>query len=997
MNPMSTVSIIPGGCPQFLDCRLDAQSLVRRRSYFREIPQTGESVIASTRRPAELVPVPPGDDGQPGDYDYRVDAARALETFEKRWIPVPFLRLSNEQWKDGAFKCERGPSNWARLYLSRDEDGEDFRLTFLFDTAIEERERPGGPYFALCDDDVAENARFALSPAGRDNAWFLNTLWVDQWIGEIYADHQTARHNGRTTWRENTPFIMEHLAAYLTLLDALAGVVPTVRLVDPAHLTPVDVDLVLDLGNSRSTGMLVETLPQRQTNLNDSYLLQIRDLSRPDRIHTGPFATRIEFAEAAFGNARLSARSGRSTPAFVWPSVVRVGPEAARLAQHSVGAEGNTGMSSPKRYLWDESPRAQQWRFNAWGTGSEVEPPVTRGVFIQQLNQEGTPLCCFNDPGVVPKPKILASQQPDVAFEAHFTRSSAMMFLLGEIIMHALVTINSPAQRGEREQPDVPRRLRRIIFTVPSAMPIAEQQIYRRWVTWAVRLIWQTLGWGEWYVPPHKKLRDARPDYRVSPETRCKWDEATCTQLVYLYNEITEKFQGDARRFFSLMGRTREGRSPSLRIANVDVGGGTVDLSVTTFHVSGDESTAARIRPHMDFRDGFNIAGDDVIREIVERHILPRIGQATGLADPHHLLGQLFGRDTVGGSQRNRSLRTQFARQLAGPVAMRMLELYEEADLKIGGAQEIPLAAFFRSGSEGSLPDAPSEELLTHIEESVRRQTGRPFRLMDVTLRVDPHALDRTIRDALGQILANLCEIVHAYNCDLLLLTGRPSKWHAVISSFFAKLPVPADRIVPMRDFRVGSWYPFADNRGEISDPKTTVVVGAILCALSEGHLEGFSFDTGSLFLKSTARYIGAMDADGQIRREQVWFEADTDSPAPKEADKTIHFSGPIAVGFRQLEAERWTTTRFYMMDFASPAARDNARNRLPYTVRLKFSLAELDPDPSAPGRDEGELAVSEIEAADGAPVNSRDLEIRLQTLPSDEGYWLDTGVFNII
>ena len=33
----------------------------------------------------------------------------------------------------------------------------------------------------------------------------------------------------------------------------------------------------------------------------------------------------------------------------------------------------------------------------------------------------------------------------------------------------------------------------------------------------------------------------------------------------------------------------------------------------------------------------------------------------------------------------------------------------------------------------------------------------------------------------------------------------------------------------------------------------------------------------------------------------------------------------------------------------------------------------------------------------DGTPVNPRDLEIRLQTLPADEGYWLDTGVFNIL
>ena len=1017
MNYTSAVSIIPGGCPQFLDCRLDLQSLGKFSAYFREVPRNDASSVASPRRPTELIPVLPDDEGRIGDYDYAVSAERALETFAGRWIPVPFLRLSSEQWKDGGLKCERGPSNWARLHVGRDEDGGPYALTFLFDTATEEREEEAGQYFALSPEDVAENARFALSPRSRDNAWFLNTLWVDEWIADIHDAYQTARHHGKTVWREATPFSMEHLAAYLTLLAAIdaAGIVPAVRVVDPKPM-PVDVDLVLDLGNSRSTGMLVETFPQRQTNLNDSYLLQIRDLSQPGRTYTGPFATRVEFAEATFGNARLSARSGRSTPAFVWPSPVRVGPEAARLAQHSVGAEGNTGMSSPKRYLWDESPRAQQWRFNAWGSGSEVEPPVTRGVFIQQINREGTPLSCFADPGIRPRPRILATQQPDVAFEAHFTRSSIMMFLLGEIIMHALVTINAPAQRAEREQPDVPRRLRRIIFTVPSAMPLAEQRIYRRWVTWAVRMIWQCLGWGEWYTPPLQSLRDTRPDYRVSPEVRCSWDEATCTQLVYLYNEITEKFQGDARRFFTLMGRRREGsfrrgtdgvgagpapetEAPSLRIANVDIGGGTADLSITTFEVTGDEATAARIQPHMEFRDGFNIAGDDVIREIVERHVLPCIGRATGLPDPRHLLGQLFGRDTVGGSQRNRALRTQFARQIASPAATGMLERYEETDLRAENAQELPLASFFQPEHgpvSGSLPEYPSRTLIAHIEEAVQRETGRPFRLMDVPIRIDPHALDRTIRASLGQILANLCEIVHAYNCDLLLLTGRPSKWQAVIASFFAKVPVPADRIIPMRDFRVGSWYPFADNRGEITDPKTTVVVGAILCALSEGHLEGFSFDTGALFLKSTARYVGAMDAGGQIRQSQVWFEVDTHSPTAEELRKTIQFSGPIPIGFRQLEAERWTTTRFYMMDFASPAARNNARGRLPYSVALRFDVAELEDGPNA-DRDEGELVVEEIEAADGTPVNRRDLDIRLQTLPSDEGYWLDTGVFHIL
>ena len=154
MNYTSAVSIIPGGCPQFLDCRLDAKSLGRFWAYFREIPQTGESAIASARRQVELVPVPLDDTGQPGDYDYKIDANRALEAFTGRWVPVPFLRLSNEQWKDGAFKCEKGPSNWARLHVSREDSDGAYRLTFLFDTTIEEREQPTGQYFALCDDEI---------------------------------------------------------------------------------------------------------------------------------------------------------------------------------------------------------------------------------------------------------------------------------------------------------------------------------------------------------------------------------------------------------------------------------------------------------------------------------------------------------------------------------------------------------------------------------------------------------------------------------------------------------------------------------------------------------------------------------------------------------------------------------------------------------------------------------------------------------------------------
>ena len=142
------------------------------------------------------------------------------------------------------------------------------------------------------------------------------------------------------------------------------------------------------------------------------------------------------------------------------------------------------------------------------------------------------------------------------------------------------------------------------------------------------------------------------------------------------------------------------------------------------------------------------------------------------------------------------------------------------------------------------------------------------------------------------------------------------------------------------------------------------------------------------------------MDAGAaRFRQAQVWFEADTDNPSGGELHKAIQFSGPIPIGFRQIEAERWTTTRFYMMDFASPAARNNARNRLPYTVKLAFTVAES--CRTRPTRRHGtrgnspSMKLKPWTAPRSIPATSKSVFFRPS--PADEGYWLDTGVFNIL
>lgn len=474
--------------------------------------------------------------------------------------------------------------------------------------------------------------------------------------------------------------------------------------------------------------------------------------------------------------------------------------------------------------------------------------------------------------------------------------------------------------------------------------------------------------------------------------------------------------------------RARYNDHPCVRIASIDIGGGTTDLSITTYELASGEGDTARIVPHTEFRDGFNIAGDEVAREVVLQHVIPAVSdalQARGVQEPRLLLAQLFGRDTIGMSQEQRNTRIRLVRQVALPVALGLLRVCEQ-DSDVHLDQTCTLGDFF----EPAVGDAPANGRTGEEEAPAESGTFRPailalrpqqstldavtalvrdtvpglddFSIMDVPITVSPQKLQATIQRTLAPTLSALCELVHLYDTDMLLLTGRPSAWKVVASTVMAKLPVPPDRIIPMRRYHVGSWYPFPDTLGRIQDPKTTVVVGAILCALAEGHIEGFSFDSNALRLTSTARYIGELDINTQLRAPKVWFKVDVDAKSGVELNRTVAFNGQLGIGYRQLGAERWPATRYHLLTFASEDARARASGRLPYKVDVTLNVAEMLDDEDMPvsngereERSEGEFSITAITDNAGNFVSPRDLEIRLQTLPTDEGYWLDTGVVN--
>jgi hypothetical protein len=903
-----------------------------------------------------------------------VTAKDALAPFLDKWVPVPFLQVRpNSQFREG-------PADWARIRIVdleqrfgegfRDEQGWRYRAVLAFDTGLI-AEAEGRAYLAPSSKDVTSGALFALAPQQRANHWLLRQDWMTQWLEELFREiHPRATPEEIDNDIKQKP--QEAIARYLAFLGLLADAIhfPPIKLVGDAERPgrgAIEVDLVLDVGNSRTCGLLIEAAGELGVNLNDSYELALRDFSHPEAVHARPFESRVEFAQAWFGKNHLSRLGGRAD-AFVWPTMTRVGPEATRLASRRRGTEGNTGMSSPKRYLWDEEAQTREWRFNIAYAQDQTAMPAAAGPMAQLINQKGEPLHLV-------EPEADGADHLPV-FEPLYSRSSIMTFALTEVLLQALTLMNSPQQRGRRAHAETPRRLRRIVLTLPTGMPLAERLIFKKRAEAARDLVWMMLGW---------KLDDAAAP---APRVLTEWDEASCTQLVYLYTEVARNFGGDARRFFQVAGKKRgKPADGTLSIASIDVGGGTTDLIINKYGLEG-AGTSVTLFPEQKFREGFNVAGDDILLRVVQGHVLPPIEAAlrsAGIANPVDLMAELVGGDRGGEDVIQRNLRQQFAMQIAQPIALEFLRAAEAYDPTSGALAAEPRAyeTFFPSGSK------PSQEVVSFVNEAARKRGAKDFDLKATVFPVDLQGLDKTVRAEMARVLAPLAEVVHAYDCDVLLLSGRPSRLPGIRALLMELLPLPPERVIALHEYRVGAWYPFRDARLRVEDPKTTVAVGAMIAALAQSQLPDFSFRSDLLRSKSIARYIGKLDGGGRLQKEDlVYVDVDLDNREYELPEVAFEFRGPMWLGARQLDLVRWPAARLYALEFARPEYAERHAREIPFRI----ALARVKPKDKDSG-DVERFRLRQVTNRDGRAVALDRLTLRLQTLPRREGYWLDTGM----
>lgn len=924
----------------------------------------------------------------------------AFDLLLNQWLPVPMF----EEESDGYSRST--PTGWCRVKLFEEgkpsaKGNRHLRAVWAFDTDLGDMlqdERPtfelAGPTsktFSLCN-FASHITKFFFNQDGFTNAADYVIRLLD------------------VTCSASMKTKMEYLAYYIYFINQLRLLgAPQVELhYRPAH--KIDVDLVLDIGNSRTCGVVFEN-----GDFTRGKMLEIRDLTKPWLTYEDSFDMRVALRKADFG---ADMRPEDNT-LFNWNSILRVGHEANRLmylAREDDGLEElTTNYSSPKRYIWDQKEFASKWDFLV----TEDDPTGVRSasgsVFLNGL----TPW--FDNAGV------FTGKRTPGQDGSKFSRSSLMTFAFVEIFQQAFMYINSIAFRSRSGQVDCPRSLRNIIITAPTAMPLSEQVSLRKFAADANGVLKKIHPyWGDIHIIPDPE--EINPSVYSGALTKRSWsfDEATASQFVYLYSELNEKYNGELNRFIESKGHVRpefvkrEYEKKVLTIASIDIGAGTTDMMICAYKQEGDNESSSCISPCPLFWDSFYLAGDDILKNIIQKFVIDGIyredkdmvGSISSVltrrltAMSNEEIGQLpiasknrafrhlyddilnsspeerevhirtfasnvvsnfFGVNASGMDFKDKLCRLDFNTQVSLPVARLFMD-----QLRL----KRPARTF--TFDEIFAANRPSQYLLKHFE----RHFG--FKLEDVCWRFDPISVAEVVKKTMDPLMRQLSILLDAYQIDILILAGRPTSLDTITDLFIKYYPVSPDRLVYLNEYHVGRWYPLATDKGYFVDQKSVVAIGAMVGYLaSTTGFQGLriNLDEMAKAMHSTANYIGVYSPDDFRVKEAVL------TPVTSGAELHLDYF-PAFLGCKNLNVSSYFARPLYAI------YNHSASNTLRIRVMRNFN------------ENREALTVQMVTDMRGNPLPMEQMELVPQSIAEAKAdnagtvqvtFWLDNGAFKFL
>lgn len=839
----------------------------------------------------------------------------------------------------------------------------------------------------------------------------------------------------------------------------------------PAGADPVDVDLVVDLGNTRTVALLLEGPGQEHLALGRRVkILRFIPTGHPfDRKHTQPdpgkanddysiidswlvlnqptFATRepprsdeklFEHWERTSSAADAPVLRVQHLPqTFVELSPALIGggkaPEGAArtLAQIALNTDARFYLSSPKRYAWDEAPVGRRGGTYWKQIVTEPDPAMPdafedlRGLFRYFMDPGGVDWQWENQPTIDDfRAKPMVSSPPE------YPRRDAICWFALSILECAYRQINSSGYLSVVGRESLPRRLRQIRVTFPSGWTWEEQTKYLAQWQRAIDLFALT------------HLADPRPISLQGGEGGDKpllveraLDEAVCSQLPVLYSDVSF-LGGDGGNWFQLYGR-----NGAATVMNVDIGGGTTDISIIRYDLQslaseGGERWMGRrgstaLRSTLLFRDGNSVAGDMLVKRVIEKVLLPLWLRAGGLdkfednpaarralltllkSPANEIVAQVDPKATVKLARIVRlvfiPLVNQWLQQLTTaenypdsprrPLAVKQLIhpdcLRDLNELVL----KVIVARSEHWGNEDNLLRLRDPQHFRRWFDALAERDELPFPL-GAQLQADASALETCINEVFESMFASLCPLVGRHGCDLVIVSGKPSELPQMRKLLVRNLPVLPQRIIQMKNFPAGEWYPFVGDDGiKINDAKTCTVAGAALYQdILNGNLTGFTIEqTGQTEYSRTYFWglIGRNSEPADFYRDDNLLFSPADYGAAKpspDADNTLvierDYDLPMncRIGRQIMRVSEVRPEPVYVLEWTPAQPHDNR----PVFARVRLRWL------SSLGRGE-RLELVGVTPLPGQPieVDPSTVRLKLNTM-LEESFWLDAPRFDV-
>lgn len=732
----------------------------------------------------------------------------------------------------------------------------------------------------------------------------------------------------------------------------------------------VECDLVVDLGNSRTVAMLVE---RPAVNRNEPYpalerMMMPLDISGMnhvvryfgdvDRIHhsqdmsiaeswvvlhetlfpddpdskeliTKPIIAKREYGLIFKKTKLVKVGEKRLVPQFFSDnSPIYIGEQANNELGNisSISLNRKSGalryfMSSPKRYSWDcYKFRDGEWAqiLNKWNRSGEKMLGALKGNALRFLREDGQVWDISKPPN-----KLGPLERPC------WTPTAPQNARCDILTLTALKIIESAYYQMHNRQwqrSTMRHVLKNINVTFPSGWTPQEVKSYKDQWQKAINIF---------------VLNNLKPGSEI-PNLMFEVDEALAAQLPIVYNEI-KALGNEGDNWIKLLGKKRENDEYSVRIMSIDIGGGTLDTSIVQY-VDEYQGEGVSLRPTLLFKNSETNAGDSILKDIIEKILLPKIcrERATGYESQCREFWSF--RNTWD------DVRATITRRILIPIATYWLSVLSGSPMN-------------RAKVLQTLQDS-----VAILDSEWQSFTGNPYapnliepdEILDETNTVLSE-IENRIKERMSASFSSLAEYARAFDVDIVLLSGKPSEIKCISDLLYDFLPLPSNRIFNVKDMRIGNWYPFRAD-GKITDAKSVNVVGLALYTLIRGNMiEGWRISSVNNQTAIKNRW-GICNPNGTTR---VIFGE----------------SNELESDFIVVQNLNRIGRAFFKDDQYSPVYRINIEGG-EGRVEVKFRRNE----------DSTYLEIAEVRSSGDLP--NVKMELCMLPIDSDKGFWMDEPSF---